>query len=93
MTDKDYAAHICCRIFHVEHADDMHAHGVLDAIHTLTEREQRALEYYYRDGLTYAQIGVDMGLSQSQARRIIVKALLKLRHPARSGNMRVSNML
>ena len=86
MTDNAYATRIYCLVFRIESADgDMYAHGISDAINTLSEREQRALEYYYRDGLTYEQAGVKIGLSQSQARRVVVKALLKLRHPSRSG--------
>ena len=94
MTDNEYASRIYCRIFRLEHTDgDLYARGVLNAINTLSEREQRTLEHYYRDGLTYKQTAEKIGLSPSQARRVVVTALLKLRHPCRSDHMRISKIL
>jgi len=94
MTDREYAARIYCQVFPNELADtDMYARGILEMIHTLPEREQQALEYYYRDGLTYKQTGAKLGLSLSQARKVVMKAVLLLRHPARSDNMSIRRMV
>jgi len=94
MTDKEYAALIYDLIFPDEIADDdMYARGVLEMIDTLTEREQYALECYYRYDLTYKQASAKLGLSHSQAHRVVTKAVLKLRHPTRADNMSIRRMV
>jgi len=91
MTDNDYAALIYRQVFHVESdGGDAYTRGILDAISTLDEREQITLEYYYRNGKPFGEIGKDIGVSGQTSRRIVFKALLKLRHPSRSRNMSVS---
>lgn len=90
MTDNDYAACIYCKIFGIEKADgDIYIRGVFDAIKSLEEREQKVLEYYCRNDVTYKQVGESIGVSGDLARKIVLKALRKLRHPSRSRNMRV----
>jgi len=94
MTNKEYAARIYCLVFPNEIADDdIYTRGVLETISELPKREQYALECYYRHGLTYKQTGVKMGLSLSQAHRVVIKAVLKLRHPERSDNMSIRRMV
>jgi len=93
MTDKEYAARIYFLVFPDEISDDdMYARGVLEMINTLPEREQRALEYYYRNDLTYKQTGEKLGLSLGQARKVVLRALVKLRYPARLDNMSIRRM-
>jgi len=94
MTENEYAARIYCKVFQLESPDDdIYVRGTLDAISTLTEQEQRALRYYYRDGLTYKQTGAQLSLSESSANRVVRKALLKLRRPGSLDRIRVSRIL
>ena len=89
MTDNEYVSRIYCLVFQLESADDaMYAPGIWDAVNTLTEREQHALEYYYRDGLTYEKTATELGLSSSRTHEIVGQALRKLRHPSRLSKMR-----
>jgi len=93
MTDNDYAARIYCEVFKVEETNgDVHVRGVMDAIKTLDDREQRILESYYRYDMMHKQIGEKFGISAARAKQIILKALWKLRHPSRSKNFSVSEM-
>lgn len=57
--------------------------GLDHAIHTLTEREIKALYYRYVEGLTLKQAGEKFGVTQERVRQILAKAARKLRHPAR----------
>jgi len=95
MTDNDYAAIIYCRVFHVSSDDgDSYTRGILDAISTLSIREQTALDSYFRQGNTFEQTGIIIGdLKEASARRIINKALLKLRHPSRLQDMSVKAII
>ena len=85
MTDKEYAAKIYCRAFSVvSDTGDAYTQGILDVIDSLDNREQLALKSYFRDGNTYKQTSIVLGgVSSETARRIVQKALLKLRHPHR----------
>jgi len=85
MTDNEYASKIYCRIFRTDtYGGDSYTQGILDAISTLSDREQAALEFYYRYGNNYKQTGKLIGdFSGETARQIVLKALLKLKHPSR----------
>lgn len=85
MTDNEYAVKIYCRIFRLPKAeDDLCMTGMLDALKTLSSAEQIALECRYRHGYTYKQTGIVLGDHKSDvARRIVNKAILKLKHPSR----------
>jgi len=89
MIDSEYALRIYVAVFHVEkdygNAD---IQGIYDAIATLDEREQLALEYYYRDGHSYVHISRLLGLSRTMGSAIVKKALAKLKHPSRSKMMK-----
>ena len=47
----------------------------------LTEREQKAVELYYFEGLTLEETGKHFHFQRERARQIIAKAIRKLRHP------------
>lgn len=69
-----------------EHYDGLmrvYAPGLIEAIGTLTEREQHVLMRRYRDGATLEQVGQELGVLRERTRQIEGKALRKLRHPAR----------
>jgi len=91
MTDKEYASIIYCRSFSVDSdGGDAHMGGILKTIGSLETREQIALESYFRHGNTYKQTAIILGgVSNETARRIVQKALLKLRHPTRLRYMSV----
>ena len=95
MTDNDYASKIYCCVFNVDSdGGDSYTRGILDAVGTLTIREQAALESYYRYGNTYKHTGIILGkISGEAARRIVQKALLKLRHQSRIKNMSVASII
>lgn len=57
--------------------------GLLEAMETLTEREQDVLTYRYRDGLTLEETGEKYHVTRERIRQIEAKALRKLRHPMR----------
>jgi hypothetical protein len=78
-------------------ADELHDHGadysyypqgVQRAIATLGEREQAALEYRYRDGMTLDEAGRRLGVGKERVRQIQARALARLRHPSRMDMMR-----
>ena len=85
MTDCEYASKIYCRAFSVTSDNgDAHTQGILKVIDSLETREQLALESYIRHGNTYKQTAIILGgVSNETARRIVQKAMLKLRHPSR----------
>ena len=49
----------------------------------LREKQRRAIELYYFEDLTYAEIGLRMGCSSSAAYRSVRRGLEKLRESAR----------
>jgi len=89
MTDIEYASKIYCRAFSVNSdSGDADTSGILEVLSTLDTREQLALESYIRHGKTYKQTALLLdGVSNETARRIVQKALLKLRHPYNLRNM------
>ena len=89
MTDNEYALKIYCRAFSVASDNgDAYTQGIFEAIKTLDAREQLALESYFRHCNTYKQVAIILGgVSNETARRVVQKALLKLRHPYRLRNM------
>ena len=94
MTDKEYASKIYCRAFSVTFDDgDSYTQGILEAIDSLEAREQLALESYFRRGNTYKKTAILLGgVSNETARRVVQKALLKLRHPYRLRNMSIKTV-
>lgn len=52
-------------------------------LHTLTERERRVLDFRYKDGLTFEEIGKRECVTRERIRQIHAKSLRKLRHPDR----------
>ena len=90
MIDSEYALRIYAAVFISDEDDHGVADvaGIFDAISTLTEREQQALEFRFKDGYTYKQIAEQFGLSSTMGSRIIQKALLKLKHQSRSRLMK-----
>jgi RNA polymerase sigma factor (sigma-70 family) len=89
MIDSTYALKIYNAVFLVDNDyGEANIQGVYDAIATLNEREQRALEHHYKDGYTYSQISKLFGLSRTMGSQIVTKALLKLKHESRSRMMK-----
>ena len=80
MTDQEYASRIYCMVFQVEEDHgDVYVPGVFEALHTLAQRKQFALECYYRNGMTLNQTGEKLGVSGARARYIIHLTLRRLR--------------
>ena len=52
-------------------------------LHTLTERERRVLDFRYKDGLTFEEIGKRFCVTRERIRQIHTKSLRKLRRPDR----------
>ena len=52
-------------------------------LHSLTERERRVLDFRYKDGLTYEEIGKRECVTRERIRQINAKSIRKLRHPGR----------
>ena len=52
-------------------------------LRTLTERERRVLDFRYKDGLTFEEIGKRFCVTRERIRQIHAKSLRKLRHPER----------
>ena len=52
-------------------------------LHSLTERERRVLDFRYKGGLTFEEIGKRECVTRERIRQICVKLLRKLRHPHR----------
>ena len=91
MTDDEYAVKIYCRIFNVKNdRGDAWAQGILDTISNLGADEQAALKSRFRYGHTYEQTGALLGgIKGEAARRIVNKAILKLKHPSRTRHMKL----
>ena len=96
MTDREFAVRIFCKTFNVDGTDqsDIYVAGVLDAVRSLPEREQFALEYHYHNGLTLDQTGQELGgLRTVQVASLIQKAIQRLRQEPRKQMMRISSMI
>jgi len=95
MTDSEYASKIYCSVFCIKDDEgDTYTRGVLDMLATLSNREQIALDCYFRHGNTFKQIGLALnGISDESARSIVYKALTKLRHPSKIIEMSVKRLL
>lgn len=63
--------------------DDDHDAGLMFALSTLSEREQRVIWLRYGHLMTHEAIGCEFGLTRERMRQVDVKALRKLRHPDR----------
>ncbi len=63
-----------------ESVDEIALRSVLaESIHDLSEREQKVIALYYFEGLTLAQIGEILGVTESRISQIHTKAVLSLR--------------
>ena len=95
MTDNEYAICIYLQVYRVKNDDgDAYCRGILDAIRTLDNREQIALECYYRYGKTFAQTGKEIGgIGEQGAKNVVSKVLRKLRHQSRARNMSVAAIM
>ena len=52
-------------------------------LHSLTERERRVLDFRYKEGLTYEEIGKRFCVTRERIRQIHAKSFRKLRRPER----------
>ena len=85
-TTLPYPDNLLCDIFMGEwefpRPDDFD--GSLEyVLHTLTERERRVLDFRYKDGLTFEEIGKRECVTRERIRQIHAKSLRKLRCPDR----------
>ena len=55
---------------------------------SLSEREQMILRRRYDQGMTYKDIGAELGISGSRVSRILHVSLRRLRHPVRAKDIR-----
>ena len=63
-----------------EHIDKLAMRELLrNALDRLTEREQQVLALYYFEGMTLAQVGEIIGVTESRVSQIHSKAILALR--------------
>ena len=89
MNDYNYAALIYCKTFYLKEVDDdIYVAGVLNAIQSLTQREQLVLETFFQHGLKGEQLYNKIGLKESSANTAAMRAVEKLRD--KSGQMKVS---
>lgn len=58
--------------------------GLNCAMETLSDREQKAVHLYYKDGKNLDEIGKEFGVTRERIRQIIRKGVRKLRHPSRT---------
>lgn len=68
---------------------------IMLALDTLSPREKKTILLYYRDGMSYEEIGslAEYGVRRERVRQIIIKALRKLRHPSRVDILRYGSEL
>ena len=52
-------------------------------LHSLTDRERRVLDFRYKDGLTFEEIGKRECVTRERIRQIHTKSFRKLRYPER----------
>ena len=86
MTTKNYPDNLLYDIFGGEWEFPLPADfdGSLEyVLHSLTERERRVLDFRYKDGLTFEEIGKRECVTRERIRQIHAKSLRKLRHPGR----------
>jgi len=94
LTDSEFASKIYCEVFSVANDDgDAYVRGILETIGTLKVNEQKALEYYYRDGNTYIRTAELLGVNRSTGRHILATAVRKMRHVSRKRKMSVKLLL
>jgi len=94
MTDKDYAAFIYHKVNGVDSKNiNPYVAGVLEVINKLKVRESRALKYYYREGMTYKQVGEQFGINKDQARNLVLRALRKLEPLLKADNLNVDKVI
>ncbi len=55
---------------------------------TLSEREQMILRRRYEQGMTYKDIGAELGITGARVSQILHVALRRLRHPVRAKDIR-----
>jgi RNA polymerase sigma factor for flagellar operon FliA len=67
-------------------ADEVRA-GLRSAIRSLPERERLVLGLYYDEGLTLAEIGGVIGLTESRVSQLHTRSVLSLRSRMRSAGL------
>ena len=77
MLDIEYADRLYRAVWQVD--EKSYIQNIDDALKRLSDREQLALKLRYRDGLKYKEIGRQFGVDVARTRKIIVRALRKLR--------------
>ncbi len=96
IDSAEFAIRLAMMIFGehtAELASNIYIAGVLDALGTLTEREEAIVRQRYQEGLTLEETAQRNGVTRERIRQIEAKAFRKMRHPSRSRRMLVSNLL
>jgi len=89
-----YAVSVCKDVYGLTDIDnDVYIYGVLSALSTLSEKEQKVMLLLYKQNLTLRQAGSVMDYSGERIRQLKLRAISKLRHPSRSRTMLVSNII
>ena len=60
---------------------DENAEGLEWALSKINERHANILLKYFKEGMTFEQIGEDMGVTKERVRQIVATGLRSLRHP------------
>ena len=93
MTDAEYATNIYCAVLGLKASDgDVYVQGVFDVLAELPERDRLAMQYRFRENMTYIQIGKIFGISNSRAQQIVTKDLFRLRKPKNIKRIHISNL-
>jgi RNA polymerase sigma factor for flagellar operon FliA len=64
----------------VQFQDDETRRGLVDAINRLPDRERLVVTLYYYEGMTLAEIGDVLGVTESRVCQIHAKTMMSLRH-------------
>lgn len=72
----------------IDEYKEIYLKGLEMAIETLTEREQKVIQYRYQYNMTLEEAGKEFDVTRERIRQIEAKALRKLRQPGRKSLMK-----
>lgn len=94
MNSYKYVAKIHEEVFGKDfNKQDIHINGTLEAIETLSEKEQICLYKRHAENKTLKEIGKDLGVTQERIRQVLSKAYRKLKNPQKVRLMLVSKII
>jgi predicted DNA-binding protein YlxM (UPF0122 family) len=83
MTNNEYAAIIYRQVYNRDGDSDVYTRGMMEALKSITHKEQVVLENRFRHRMTLKEAGKEFGISEYAVRYTVKKALARLRHPFR----------